>query len=264
MGELNYSLKELSISLGCYRAARFLQRQAIPSRRRKFNALRNLLSEFIQPGQLVFDIGANLGQRTELFLSLGAKVVAFEPQPKCAREIRANDNGKLTVIEKAVGATTGSGQFHLKAANTHSSFLPDWPGGGPTIKVLTVPITTLDAAISEFGRPSFVKIDVEGFELEVFRGLSQLIPAFCFEYHCDEWGTKNVFDCLRSVSELGHLQINMIGEDDGEWLLDHWACLDEFPTVFSKYARHFGDVFVKIATASSKYSRPTPSATARC
>ena len=42
-------------------------------------------SEFVPQGWIVFDVGANYGNRTKYFLRLGAKVVAFEPQPECAR-----------------------------------------------------------------------------------------------------------------------------------------------------------------------------------
>lgn len=45
-------------------------------------------SQFIHPGDLVFDVGANVGNRTKIFLRLGARVVAFEPQASCARVLQ--------------------------------------------------------------------------------------------------------------------------------------------------------------------------------
>ena len=53
------------------------------------------------------------------------------------------------VIQKAVGETEGTEQFHLKAATTHASFLPDWDGMDD-VGVMTVSVTTLDKAIEQF------------------------------------------------------------------------------------------------------------------
>ena len=130
------AIKQVSISLGLYKPARALHRALFPSERQKFATHRALLSTFIQPGDLAFDVGANLGVRSEIMLSIGAQVVAFEPQPVCARETRARGNNRLTVVEKAVGAVEGTADLHLKAGSGQASLLPNWQGG-PEIGVLT-------------------------------------------------------------------------------------------------------------------------------
>jgi 16S rRNA A1518/A1519 N6-dimethyltransferase RsmA/KsgA/DIM1 with predicted DNA glycosylase/AP lyase activity len=89
--------KQLALSVGLYKRARALRRALVPSERRQFLQHRSLLSEFIKPGDLAFDIGANVGNKTETLLSLGATVVAFEPQPSCVREIAARGTNHLTV-----------------------------------------------------------------------------------------------------------------------------------------------------------------------
>jgi hypothetical protein len=90
--------KKLSISLGIYRPARALHGLLLGDKNKSDH--KTLLSEFIRPGDLAFDVGANIGDRTDLMLSLGANVVAFEPQPICAREVRARGSAKrLTVVE---------------------------------------------------------------------------------------------------------------------------------------------------------------------
>jgi FkbM family methyltransferase len=184
------TLKQASIALGLYRPARIAHRAIFPAIGRKFRDRQRLFSLFLKPGDLVFDVGANIGEFTEVFLSIGAKVVAFEPQPKCAGELRARGTRNLAVVEQAVGDQCGIAHLHLKQADVEASMLPDWQGG-PNLGAIAVPMTTLDQAIVRYDKPVFIKIDVEGFEAEVLKGLSAPINLN-FEFHCHDRGVAKV------------------------------------------------------------------------
>jgi FkbM family methyltransferase len=244
-------IKQASISLGVYKPARALHRILNPSQRRNFREHRALLSQFINPGDLVFDIGANIGIRTEIMLSLGARVIAFEPQPICAREVRARGNNRLIVVEKAVGATIGTAILHLKRNSVQATLLQDWQGG-PDAGTLTVPLTTLDAEMKQLGKPLFCKIDVEGFEAEVMGGLTTPISSLSFEYHCDEHGVAKVRDIFSRLSEIGHYDVNLIGQEDNKWLLPSWISANDFISTFPACASpyYWGDIFVRLTTGS--------------
>src|SRR5205807_6868312 len=116
MGVLSFA-KELTISTGLYRPARALRRLLHTPARQHFRSYRALLEQFVRNGDLAFDVGANVGNRTQILLSLGASVVAFEPQPMCAREIFALRDKHLRVVRKAVGEREGTAQLHLKSDN---------------------------------------------------------------------------------------------------------------------------------------------------
>ncbi len=240
--------KQLTISVGLYKPARALRRAFNPSERRHFRDHRLLLSQFVKAGDLTFDVGANVGERTEILQSLGASVVAFEPQPICAREVAARGNERVTVIQKAVGETEGTAQLHLKADNVLASLIPDWQGR-EDIGVLTVSVITLDKAIDRFGLPAFCKIDVEGFEVQVLRGLSHPIPAVSLEYHCDARGIERVKECLDLLSKLGTYRVNLIGYESAVLLSSNWLPVPEFIKSFPDSAKgnFWGDLFAKIA-----------------
>jgi FkbM family methyltransferase len=242
------TIKQTLISSGLYKPARALYRAFSPSQRRDFQQHRALLSAFIRPEDLVFDVGANIGTRSEIMLSLGANVVAFEPQPNCAREVRARGkNGRLIVVEKAVGSSIGHADLHLKEGSVQASLLSDWQGG-PDTGMLRVPVTTLDEEIKRFGRPTFCKIDVEGYEGEVIAGLSMPINAMSFEYHCNEAGTEKLRKIFDKLDELGTYETNLIGEENNTWLLPRWLpaaeLIGSFPTVAGPH--YWGDCFVRL------------------
>jgi hypothetical protein len=82
-------VKQAAISIGLYRPARLLHRALVRSEREDFRAGVAFYGQFVRPGNLCFDIGANIGTKTEMLLALGAKVVSIEPQPDLVREVRA-------------------------------------------------------------------------------------------------------------------------------------------------------------------------------
>jgi FkbM family methyltransferase len=155
--------------------------------------LRRLYAEFVRPGDLVFDIGAHVGDRTAAFRALGARVVAVEPQRGLARLLRlstAADRG-VTVERCAVGAREGSATLRANRANPTVSTLSEaLPAAAATAAgwagqvwdaAETVPVRTLDGLAADHGAPAFVKIDVEGWEAEALAGLSAPPPALSFE-----------------------------------------------------------------------------------
>ena len=117
--------KRLSLSVGFYKQARGLRRIFSSSERSSFREHRSLLSQFVRPGDLVFDVGANIGRKTEVLLSLGARVVAFEPRPVCCREISAWGNKRLIVVNKAVGANEGRAELCQLPRNSGEP-VSDW------------------------------------------------------------------------------------------------------------------------------------------
>lgn len=127
--------------------------------------------QFVQPGDLVFDVGANEGEYTRSFLALGARVVAIEPQPQCLRLLRTIHNHRLSIEPVAVGEQVGTTSMRVCSDDGMSSLSDDW------IELLgkryahrrwseriDVRLVTLHSIISKYGEPDFIKIDVEGYE----------------------------------------------------------------------------------------------------
>jgi len=157
-------------------------------------AMDALYRRFVKPGDLVFDIGAHVGDRISSVRRLGARVVALEPQPGPARALRLihGRDHDVTLLSAAAGDREGEITFHVNSRNptvstASAEFLAAADGAGgwegqEWDRTLTVPCLTLDGLIAAHGRPAFVKIDVEGFEDRVLAGLSHPLPALSFEF----------------------------------------------------------------------------------
>ena len=199
-------------SLAIYRARPWRQREQVAFYRR-----------VIAPGDLCFDVGAHLGNHSAAFLSLGARVVAVEPQPDFADFLRRLYAGRddVTLVTKALSAYRGRAVLHTSSlAPTVSTLSTNWidrvrpdPGFAQVSwdGRLEVETTTLDALIAEHGLPTYCKIDVEGSEAEVLAGLTRPIPHLRFEVV--PAALPVALACLRRLSRLGRYRFNLsLGE----------------------------------------------------
>ncbi len=180
------------------------------------NAL-DFYSKFINSGETCFDIGANIGNRTKIFLKLGAKVIAVEPQRKCLKLMQNvyGANNKLVLIQKAVGESEGEAEIMISDANTLSSLSEEWIAAVRKSGRFSqntwkdkelVKVTTIDMLIRRYGIPSFIKIDVEGFEYQVIKGLTQPIRNISIEF------TPEIIDsaisCINYLSRFKETMFN--------------------------------------------------------
>lgn len=220
----------------------------------KTRALARLYRDILRPGDLAFDIGAHVGNRTRAMLAAGARVVALEPQP-LPRAFLARDLPRdVTLIGAAAGARIGIARLAIARLHpTVASLVPDFAERMSGVKGFghvrwdageTVEVTTLDALIADHGRPRFIKIDVEGFEDEVLAGLSLPVDWIAFE-------TLPALPCvaresLARIGELGDYRFNFIPGEARGFALEDWTDAAGIATLISAASRS-GDVYARRA-----------------
>jgi FkbM family methyltransferase len=245
------TVKQLSIATGLYRPTRWLSRRIRPSQLRAFLGDVDLYGALLAPGALCFDVGANIGEKSEALLRAGAaRVVAFEPNPVVLPELRARCGHwkNWTVVEAALGSAAGLATLYARRLHAQSSLLKDWQGS--ITGTYHVPVLTLDSAIQYFGRPFYCKIDVEGWELEVLRGLTQSLPLVSFEFHLNDQDIPKTAACLERLRGFGRSQVNISPAEASTFYLGEWERLERFLGWFPgdlkrSPAYHYGDIFVK-------------------
>jgi FkbM family methyltransferase len=220
---------------------------------------RNFFSQLLSPGDLVFDVGANLGSYAEIFASLGARVIALEPNPDCVSHIRRSyPLESIDVVATAVGSSAGVATIRLAERSDMSSMSQDWIHsiqGAQRIddsvwaKEITVPIITLDCLVERYGMAKFIKIDVEGFEESVLSGLSKQPPILSFEFNT--YFLDAAIRCLRSLGSAEDRSFNFVIGEPLKFELKDWVDANELCVRLQALQKEvgYGDIFVKLNSA---------------
>ncbi len=135
---------------------------------------------------VILDVGANVGDYSRAILSIAptAQIYCFEPHPGNLRHLEATLGGRVTVVPAAVGSRLGTAELYDYAGgagSSHASLHKDVfeKLRQQPYQSLCVKMTTIDDFIDEhkIGAILLLKVDVEGHELEVFRGATKVIRA---------------------------------------------------------------------------------------
>ena len=237
-----------------------LMYHGIPFRRYR---LTRFYARFIRPGDLCFDVGAHVGSRLRAWRALDARIVAVEPQPECMALLRRwfGRDARIALIEQAVGAHPGTAELLVSPRTpTVTTLSPDWIAavrqdrGFENVRWdcrLPVTVTTLDELIARHGVPAFCKIDVEGYELEVLRGLSRPIPALSFEYLSICLDRARA--CMARLAELGRYEFNWSVGESHRLRSDDWLDVDRMLARLDDLgsAGGSGDVYARLRAGAA-------------
>jgi FkbM family methyltransferase len=209
--------------------------------------------KLLNPRDLFFDIGAHLGNKSKQFLDKNLKAVMVEPLPECVKQLklRFKNNDNIKIIQKAVGKESGNMDLEVNSKMpTTSTMAKHWKEGRFSNqqwdKKISVDVTTLDILIKNHGLPNYIKIDVEGFELDVLQGLSQKAGIISFEF------TSEFFDqtikCLNYLKEINYNEFNFSIGERRKFYAD-WLTVDDLiknlETEIGKDKLLWGDVYCR-------------------
>lgn len=221
----------------------------------------NFLKKFLNENDLVFDVGANRGITAELYLSCKCAVVCFEPQPDCVNILNNKflNNKNVTVVHKGLGAKPSEELLYISYADTISTFSHDWVSKSRFSDHYSwqphgkIEIVTLDQMIKKYGKPRFIKIDVEGFEHEVLKGLTGPVDYISFE------ATSEFLDDVKKnvayLASIGYTKFNFTVAEKPVCAFNEWLNQDEFLKEFNDLCTKidwsfirglWGDVYAKL------------------
>ena len=220
-------------------------------------------SRFIKKDDLCFDIGANYGMRTEIFLKLGARVVAAEPQDACMQELekKYGSNKRVILVKKAISDNYGEEELMISDSHTLSSMSKEWINSIKSSdmffvstkafswqKSAKVQVTTLNHLIKEYGKPAFLKIDVEGYEYKVLKSLSEPIKTISFEFTPTQVFILSAINIVKHLASIGEVKFNYSFGESISLVLNEWVGPDEISNILlnlPKKAHISGDIYAR-------------------
>lgn len=217
----------------------------------------NIFKTIIREGSLVFDVGCNIGSKAEEYLKFSTKVIGFEPQPKCISVLMNRFGGNNNMIIEPIGLDSKAGTSIIYEASYHSissmslDFIntvkkerfSDYSWGNE----IPINVDTLDNMISKHGTPGYIKIDVEGYELNVLKGLSTPISVISIEFNPEM--CSNSIECINYLDNLnGESVYNYGSQNDNDFKFDNWVSKDDiinFIKSINDFQIEFGDIYIK-------------------
>jgi FkbM family methyltransferase len=215
-----------------------------------------VLDDILKAGDLVFDIGANTGAKTDIFLGYGVEVVCIEPQKDCLIELKVKfqGNSKVTILPVALSSDGSSRMFRQASASTLSTFseefieltrikrFKNYEWGTP-VEISTV---TIDSIIKTYGIPNFCKIDVEGSEVEILKGLSYQIPYVSFEYTPEM--NSHALGCMGLLGGMGRYRYKYSEGESLKFNNNAWLDKDQMSEYLLSSMDNidFGDIYAKL------------------
>lgn len=226
-------------------------KQVIKARDKELDFYRVTLNGF-EPGDLIFDIGANVGDKVDVFLKIGARVVAVDPDERNQAILRDKFHRyrmtpkSVTIVGKAVGARVGDETMWVYGPGSVFNSLSEKSASilnglkkqsGHSLDAhefrekRIVGTTTLKHLIDTYGLPFFVKIDVVGYELEVLQGLRRPVPCLSFEIDVPLL-RKELIQCIAILGALSsHGRFNYTCDRRNGLVLDNWLDVESFSRV---------------------------------
>jgi FkbM family methyltransferase len=240
----------------------FKERRPLGWRRRELRFFRRLVGQNEGP-LLIFDVGANCGKKTDVFLKLGAHVVAVEPDEANLRILSRKYRGALgnrpvTIVAMAVSDSIRTEKLWVTAPGDGLNTLSEkWvrtlKGNvakfGKSVDFpcqRDVPTTTLASLIESHGVPDYIKIDVEGHEPQVLRGLNAPVKAVSFEANLPEFGPEAA-ECIGILSRLspsGRFNLTSCDTYQG-FSLDQWRSGPEIIAILSTLGERTVEIYWK-------------------
>ncbi len=255
---MNAKLKKILIRTGVYTWLKNLEKSMQNKAAEKQNHLNDIAfyKQIINENDLCIDVGANIGDKTNVFRTLGARVIAIEPQSKCIKILNKKYKADKAVTILNLGVSDCEGEMELSIcdyANTISTMSDKWKNEGRFSdtaewnKTETVKVSTLDNILAKYGHPKYIKIDVEGFELNVLRGLNKPVNHISFEFTKEFLPeTTQIF---KHLEKLGKFSVNVLLGVEGKFHFNSYVDYPDIITLIKDSPKDdiMGDIFIKFS-----------------
>lgn len=254
-------LKQTAMGTKIYHSD-FWQKRRNPYRYHKHLAelafYRNVLFKHADAMNLIFDVGANVGDKSAVFSKLARKVVAFEPTERLYLSLKKRfRNTNVEVMNYALGSTVGKLDFfevpdnaaYNSLSRKHiDTIIPTRNiASESVIQTKKIQVEQIDHFIDQYGVPDYIKIDVEGYEFEVLKGLKTAVPLISFEANLPDFHDESIciLEYLDGLASDKYVYNFTYGES---FILDQFVRKPEAIEVLAGINTQCVEIYAKLAS----------------
>ena len=207
--------------------------------------------------KLAFDIGCNIGQTSDFLLPSYDKIICFEPNPNLVKQLKNKylNNDKIIIEEIGLSSEESVKKFYISNSHVVSTMSHDWINNSRFTNVynwneeIEINTTTLDTMIEKYGTPYFIKIDVEGYEYEVFMGLTKLLEETYISFEWAEEQYSKINETISYLQNLGYKNFSFTYQDNivelEKIVWDSWENLSLHNDINTSRKEKWGMIYLK-------------------
>ncbi len=229
------------------------------------NFYKNFLRNHPAKNNLIFDVGANRGHKSAVFSKLAKKVIAFEPSEKLYVHLKRRfEDTNISLFNYALGSSVFESEIYLVEDNEaynslnkkHIETTTTSRGIAnlETVKRQDIKVEKLENFIEKFGTPKYIKIDVEGYELEVLKGLKTPVPLLSFEANLPEFCGETI-QAIKYLAEISTNRYRFNFANDNYFLKEKFLNKEEAISFIRFTKLRYLEIFVKLIPEDSRSKR---------
>lgn len=231
-----------------------------PAQFKKYQEEFSFYKEFLQShpykNELIFDVGANMGRKSFIFLKLAKKVIAFEPSERLFLFLKKRfKQENILLFNCALGSSVSTLDFFIIEGNEaynslnrkHIESTAKQRGvvTKNNVKPIKVKVDILENFIQEYGIPKYIKIDVEGHECDVIKGLITPVPLLSFEANLPEFRLETI-NAIRYLQTLSNNKYSFNFATDFSWISKDFLCANEAVKFLTNTSLPYLEIYVKM------------------
>jgi FkbM family methyltransferase len=172
--------------------------------------------------QLIYDVGAHMGEDTDFYLQKGFKVVAIEANPELVGALKQRfqsnfSDGSLVLVDAAIAEKSGEVSFYQNAKAIFGTTRPDWARDNAALRgetrCISVKAVTFNEVLARYGTPYYLKVDIEGADILCLEGLMSTSdrPKFIsIEGEKRSW--KGLLQEFEMFKKLGYTRFKIVDQ----------------------------------------------------
>lgn len=222
----------------------------------EFTFYKNFLHSHPYKNELIFDVGANMGRKSFIFLKLTKKVIAFEPSVNLYQFLKKRfQKENILIFNCALGSRISTLDLFIVEDNEaynslnkkHIESIVTKRGiaNKNNVKSTKVQVELLENFVQKFGLPKYIKIDVEGHEYEVIKGLKTPVPLLSFEVNLPEF-RQEAIDTITYLQTLSNNKYSYNFTAGFSWISEEFLSATKAVNFLTETSQPYLEIYVRM------------------